>query len=164
MDLLLDAAPGFYDELLEICDSDSDDEAAAIAAAVGAVVATVAVSSHKRPRARGGSRPGKRPNRSIDRLSGALRIDRDFFCRMPVHAGLDPVFTRLELERRHRAPRYVYEEVRRGLLASDDKFFVQKEDCCGVMGASRLKNESKSRAFVGSHRPRSRRTHSPTHQ
>jgi hypothetical protein len=101
-------------------------------------VAAVAAMSRKRKRAKvhGGSKPGKRPNRNIGRQAGARRIDRDYLCRRNEHAVLSACFTDADVERRYRVPRDVYERIRDKLFLWDDKYFVERVDCCGVRGAS----------------------------
>jgi hypothetical protein len=84
----------------------------------------------------GGSRPGKRGNRKIGREDAAQKLDRAYFCRMPCHAGLTPIFNVNEFERRYRVPLNVYETIREGLLAWKDPYFTQRRDCCGALGVS----------------------------
>jgi hypothetical protein len=85
---------------------------------------------------RGGSLPGKRANNNIGRGEGARKIDRDYFCRLSDHVTFTPIFDEDVLSRRYRVPRDVYERIRDGLLTWNDNYFVQKRDCCGVLGAS----------------------------
>jgi hypothetical protein len=85
-----------------------------------------------------GSRPGKGRNSNRGRTEGALRIDRDYFCRFHENAGIPdgPLFTEEEFRLRFRVSRNIYERVRMGLLAWEDKLFVERADACGVKSAT----------------------------
>jgi hypothetical protein len=112
---------------------DGLDEAtikAAVAEAMGrrrsAVLVFVTVAAiaqirvrHICKRPHGGSLKGRIPNRDIGRAAGEIQIHRDYFSRLPAHAGFTPTFDR-EFIRRYRIPRTVYERFRDGLLEMDD--------------------------------------------
>jgi Plant transposon protein len=81
----------------------------------------------------GGSRVGKRPNRDLGRRSSAVTLDRDYFCRMPEHAQLAPMFTCNEFERRYRMQRSTYEVLRETVI-QEHEYSGQRYDACGVAG------------------------------
>jgi hypothetical protein len=81
---------------------------------------------------RGGPRPIRAPNRDRALCEGAVDLDKDYF------NGLDLVSAprlELDLERRYRMPRVLYERVRAGVLEVDP-YCEQKPNAAGVMGTS----------------------------
>jgi hypothetical protein len=81
---------------------------------------------------RGESRAGKTKNRDNGIAQGAEQIDRDCFkivCLLPA-----PI-VEAELERRFRMPRCVYMVLRESVLETD-RYFLQKRDTLGKLGAS----------------------------
>lgn len=82
------------------------------------------------------SRPDKRPNKDRDHVEGQVRIFKDYFSSSPV---LGPE----SFQRRHRIPLSVYEEMKAAILDWErdncdpsERFFEQRADCCGRVGAS----------------------------
>ena len=126
-------------------DSSSDDDDIALVATAAAVFSVQEVSNAEQRAAFyakagewGGSRPGRRKYRSRKRLQGAVNIDRDYFCRMPVNAGKIPLMGE-DFRRRYRVSRDIYERLRSGLLSSDSQsyqFFQERPDCTARQGAS----------------------------
>jgi hypothetical protein len=87
----------------------------------------------------GGSRPGKRPNRNLGREEAGHRLYADFFLpetEANPYGGIGPIFTPAEFERRLRINPRVYERVKFGVLESDRKFFEQRADAVGTLGAT----------------------------
>jgi hypothetical protein len=90
-------------------------------------------------RRHGGSRPGKRPNRNIGREDAARRLHADFFLpgnETNPYGGTGPTFTPAEFERRLRVTSRVYERIKAGITASDEKYFTQRADAVGKLGAT----------------------------
>jgi Plant transposon protein len=97
------------------------------------VITSVAAGSSGRVvPTRGGSRPGKAGNRDTGIEQGAKQIDRDYFNRF---SRLPAPIAEADFERRFRMPRSVYELLREGLLETD-RYFIQKRDAVGKIGAS----------------------------
>lgn len=126
-------------------DSSSDDDDVTLVAIAAAVFSMeqefsadhLAALYAKNPEW-GGSRQGRRKYRSRKRLQGAVNIDRDYFCRIPVNSGKTPLMEE-DFHRRYRVSKDIYERLRSGLLSSDSQssqFFREQSDCTGRKGAS----------------------------
>jgi hypothetical protein len=90
-------------------------------------------------RRHGGSRPGKRPNRNIGREDAARRLHADFFLprnETNPYGGTGPTFTPAEFERRLRVNSRVYERIKTGVTASDEKYFIQRADAVRKLGVT----------------------------
>lgn len=89
----------------------------------------------ERPR-RGGSKPGKRPNIARDFAKAQHQIELDYF--VP-----NPVYPALLFQKRFRLPLEVYRNLKAAILewekfnlAPEDRFFEQRSNCAGALGAS----------------------------
>jgi Plant transposon protein len=81
---------------------------------------------------RGGSVPGRPKCRDNGIEEGAEQIDRFYFNRTSLLSA--PIFE-ADFERRFRMPRSVYELLREGLVETD-RYFTQRRDAVGKLGAS----------------------------
>jgi hypothetical protein len=87
----------------------------------------------------GGSRPGKRPNRNLGREQAGRRLYADSFLpetEANPYGGMGPISTPAEFERRLRINPRVYDRVKFGVFESDRKFFEQRADAVGTLGAT----------------------------
>ncbi len=81
----------------------------------------------------GASRRTKAPNRNRSRHEEAIRLDRQYFCRM--QTNLTPIFDKAEFTRRFILSPSLYEEVR-SEVCSRVPYFQQRTDTTGVLGAT----------------------------
>lgn len=84
----------------------------------------------------GGSRPGKMPNRERFRERGAVQIDRDYFCRLPQHSQVQPVFNDIEFHRRFSLSRASYDKIRSRILSNPESYFSPGFDATGKPSAT----------------------------
>jgi hypothetical protein len=63
-------------------------------------------------KSRGGSQIGRLPNRDRGRAAGVVSIDRDYCCRLPCHAKVEPYFDENKFRLRYRVSRDICKNVR----------------------------------------------------
>ncbi len=78
--------------------SDSSDDTAVVATVATGMLVIASDVVYRLSQQGSRSQVGKAPNRDIGRAEGAVRLDRDYFCRLPCNTML-PLFEK-EFERR----------------------------------------------------------------